>query len=98
MANEFVEKRFPIESLKPKKETGVINFLKKYPEYNGKNVNIAIFDSGVDPQSLGLKVIFFFWGYVEEKKLICHFFNKVNKNLFNFFCNVFFLENTDWRS
>lgn len=56
MANEFVEKKFPIESLKPKKETGVINFLRKYPEYNGKNVNIAIFDSGVDPQSLGLKV------------------------------------------
>lgn len=81
MANEFVEKKFPIDSLKPKKETGVVNFLRKYPEYNGKNVNIAIFDSGVDPQSLGLKVIHFF--EVMFKKLICHFFNKVNK--FNYF-------------
>lgn len=89
MANEFVEKKFPIESLKPKKETGVISFLRKYPEYNGKNVNIAIFDSGVDPQSAGLKVLiilqFFFevMFYYLKKKLICHFlifffYNKEN--------------------
>lgn len=51
-----VEKKFPSENLVPKNETGVSNFLKKYPTYNGEGITIAIFDSGVDPKSAGLQV------------------------------------------
>ncbi|XP_037050800.1 tripeptidyl-peptidase 2 isoform X2 [Bradysia coprophila] len=50
-----VDKKFPSENLVPKNETGVLNFLKKYPTYNGEGVTIAIFDSGVDPKSTGLQ-------------------------------------------
>lgn len=51
-----VEKKFPSENLVPKAETGVLNFLKKYPTYNGEGITIAIFDSGVDPKAAGLQV------------------------------------------
>ncbi|XP_057301280.1 tripeptidyl-peptidase 2-like isoform X1 [Hydractinia symbiolongicarpus] len=45
---------FPAHALLPKRETQVENFLKKYPNYNGDGVLIAIFDSGVDPGAQGL--------------------------------------------
>ena len=47
---------FPVSSLLPKKETQVENFLRKYPDYDGENILIAIFDSGIDPGAAGLKV------------------------------------------
>lgn len=59
-----VEKKFPSENLVPKHETGVLNFLKKYPTYNGEGITIAIFDSGVDPKSAGLQV-----GGCEEREI-----------------------------
>lgn len=44
------------ESLIPKRETGVLDFLKKHPEFDGRGAVIAIFDTGVDPAAAGLKV------------------------------------------
>lgn len=53
---DFNNEKYPVGSLKPKAETGVLNFLAKYPEYNGTDVTIAILDSGVDPNAAGLQV------------------------------------------
>lgn len=56
-----IEKNFPANCLVPKIETGAAAFLTKYPEYNGEDINIAIFDSGVDPRAAGLQVYLLFF-------------------------------------
>lgn len=56
MADVVVDKSFPSDCLVPKHETGVSQFLKKYPKYNGEGVTVAVLDSGVDPKSCGLEV------------------------------------------
>lgn len=56
MSTTLQAEEFPVWALVPKKETGVTNFLSKNPSYDGRNVTIAIFDSGVDPGAPGLKV------------------------------------------
>ncbi|KAK4839860.1 hypothetical protein QYF36_025562 [Acer negundo] len=45
-----------LASLMPKEEIAADRFIKSHPEFDGRGVIIAIFDSGVDPAAAGLQV------------------------------------------
>ena len=40
----------------PREETGANRFLAEHPDYDGRGITVAIFDSGVDPAAAGLRM------------------------------------------
>lgn len=45
-----------MQSMIPKDDIGALNFIKNNPNYDGRGVIIAIWDTGVDPTARGLQV------------------------------------------
>lgn len=52
-----MDAHFPISGCLPKQPTGASQFLTKYPQYDGRQVIIAVIDTGIDPLANGLQVI-----------------------------------------
>jgi hypothetical protein len=64
---------FPVGGCLPKQPTGASQLLAKHPEYDGRQVTIAIIDTGIDPLANGLQVllIFLFKNSFIKIKFVC---------------------------
>lgn len=47
---------FPIRGMMPRADTQAGDFVRKYPNYDGRGTVVAILDTGIDPGAVGLKV------------------------------------------
>jgi tripeptidyl-peptidase-2 len=45
---------YPTSGLIAKDETQVSSFLKRFPDYDGRGIRVAVLDSGIDPATFGL--------------------------------------------
>ena len=51
-----IDTNFPVGGCLPKQPTGALQLLTKYPHYDGRQVTIAVMDTGIDPLANGLQV------------------------------------------
>ena len=52
-----IDTHFPVGGCLPKQPTGALQLLTKHPQYDGRQVTIAIIDTGIDPLAHGLQVL-----------------------------------------
>lgn len=52
-----IDTNFPVGGCLPKQPTGALQLLTKHPQYDGRQVTIAVIDTGIDPLANGLQVI-----------------------------------------
>jgi tripeptidyl-peptidase-2 len=51
-----IDTHFPVGGCLPKQPTGALQLLTKHPQYDGRQVTIAVIDTGMDPLASGLQV------------------------------------------
>ena len=53
-----IDTHFPVGGCLPKQPTGASQLIAKHPQYDGRQVIIAIIDTGIDPLGNGLQVFY----------------------------------------